>query len=201
MYRKIFSLVYERKAWATMLFVTFFIASLLQGLSISIIAPMIELSSNSSEPSTNLSRFLSEMFHFMSIPLTISTVLIFAFTVMTFSSVLSVYSSWIQSKIKFNFDIHQKNRIYQALAKVSPSMMSNLDFGNISYTVQNDARLSSNLLDYFVKNVSLLLQAIVYLLLILSVSWQMTLYTISCGGVVYFCIKKFIGQRKKMVMR
>lgn len=197
MYRNIFSLVYERRLWAIMLLATFFIASLLQGLSISVIAPMIELSSNSSEPSTNLSRFLSEMFHFMSIPLTVSSVLIFAFTVMVSASILSVYSSWIQSKIKFDFDVQQKNRIYHALAKVSPSMMSNLDFGNISYTVQNDARLSSNLIDYFIKNISLFLQAVVYLLLILTVSWQMTLYTIFCGGVVYFCIKRIYKTAKK----
>lgn len=197
MYRNIFSLVYERKLWAAMLLVTFFVASLLQGLSISAIAPMIELSSNSSEPSTNLSIFLSEMFHFMSIPLTVSSVLALAFTAMFLSSLLSVYSSWIQSKIKFSFDIEQKNRIYQALAKVSPSMMSNLDYGNISYTVQNDTRLSSTLLDFFVKNVSLLLQAVVYLLLILTVSWQMTLYTIFCGVIVYFCIKRIYRTAKK----
>lgn len=197
MYRNILSLVYERKAWATMLFLTFFIASLLQGLSLSVIAPMIELSSSSSEPSTNLSKFISEMFHFISIPLTVSSVLLFAFIIMVSASMLSVYSSWIQSQIKFNFDVHQKSKIYQALAKVSPSMMSNLDFGNISYTVQNDARLSSNLLDYFVKNVSLVLQAIVYLLLILTVSWKMTLYTIICGGAVYLCIKKIYKTAKK----
>ena len=197
MYKNIFSLVYERKVWAIMLFATFFMASLLQGLSLSVIAPMIELSSNSSEPSTNLSRFLAEIFSVISVPLTVSSILFFSFIIIAISSMLSVYSSWIQSQIKFNFDVHQKNRIYQALMKVSPSMMSNLDFGNISYTVQNDARLSSNLLDYFVKNISLLLQAVVYLLLILSVSWQMTLYTIFCGGVVYFCIKRIYRTAKK----
>lgn len=198
MYKKILSLVSLRPIISISLFLSLIVGSLLQGLSVAVIAPMIDLVTNTNGTTENkLALFIYSLMDNVGLSMDVGHVLFFALLLMISSSVISIYASWAQSDLKYSFDIGQKNKIYDEIAKVSPAKKAILDFGKIIYTVQNDTRLSSQLIEYFIKVTSFSLQLFVYLAIIFTVSWEMTLYTIFCGLIVYLLIKHIYKKAKK----
>ncbi len=190
MYKEISSLVFQRFSMSLMLFISVLCATFLQGVGVALIAPLIE-STNASADASFFAKALSEIFNVLGAKVDVVNILFFALSLTFISAIFIIISTCIQKKIQFNFETDQKKRLFELITNVDCSFLSTLDYGNVAQVVQQETRLSSQLIDYFVRVVSGFCQVAIYFMLLLLVSSKMTVFVVVSLSIAFILMRFF----------
>ena len=200
MYRNILRLITDKYyLYSISLCFCLFFTAILNGVGISIIAPLLEID-KSGESSNFFVRIFYDIFQYCGIELSIMNILFFALAIVVLSTIFTVVTVYLQKQIQLNHEIAQKGYLYNLLSNVYINTLYALNFGNVIQVIQQDTRMSAMLIEYFVRFISGLLNAIIFLVLVCIISFKMTIYV----GVViglFFYFFKHIYKRSKTIGR
>ena len=195
MYLNILKLVFSRKLLSLLLLVFLVVSATMQGLAVSIIAPLIDIAAGS-ESQNQISQLFFALFNYIGIQIDIPSILGFALLVALIASLSNVVAIIIQKRIQLGYEYQQKEMFYGSLEKIKPERLHLFDFGNVIQVVQQETRMSSMLIEYMVRLVAALIQMLVYLSVLFAISGYMTVFVLAALFVVWACVKRMYTRAK-----
>jgi len=198
MYRNILRLITGKYCiYGISLSLCLFFTAILNGLGISIIAPLLEIDTSDKDSNFFLKMF-HEMFLYCGIELSIINVLFLAFAIMVLGMMFTVGAVYLQKQIQLDYEIYEKERFYTLLSNVKINTLYRLNFGNVIQVIQQETRMSAMLIEYFVRLISGLLNAVIFLGIVCLISFKMTVYVgLVIGSFFYFF--KHIYKRSRIL--
>ena len=195
MYLNILKLVFSRKLLSLLLLVFLVVSATMQGLAVSIIAPLVDIAAGS-DSQNQISQLFFALFNYIGIQIDIPSILGFALLVALIASLSNVVAIIIQKRIQLGYEYQQKEMFYGSLEKIKPERLHLFDFGNVIQVVQQETRMSSMLIEYMVRLVAAFIQMLVYLGVLLSISGYMTIFVLAALFVVWICVKRMYTRAK-----
>lgn len=196
MYAEILKLVLARKALSFLLLLLLTLSASVQGLAVSVIAPLVDVTSNS-EPSNDITRLFYHLFKVAGVSIDIVTILIFALGLALSASCFNVMAAIVQRKIQLGFEYTQKSEFYSSLGHLRADQLHAFDFGNIIQVVQQETRMSSMLIEYMVRLISSLIQASVYFVILMTISGFMTVFVMVALFSVWLIVRHLYVRAKR----
>ncbi len=193
---RIASIVYERFYLSVFLFFAIALVAILQGLALSIIGPLVSLASNSDE-NGKLNELVFSLFEYAGIEVSILNVLCVALVIALCSAIVTVFSVYLRKIVQVDYEIEQKRKLYNLLGRVKTEFHHKMDFGFVTQVVQQETRMSSMLIEYFVRLLSFLFQGVIYFCILLMISSSMTLFVLGALFVVWLSIRKLYGVARR----
>jgi ABC-type multidrug transport system fused ATPase/permease subunit len=196
MYLNISKLVLDKSYQSVLLFLFLAGAAFLQGVAISIIAPLIDITNK--EPTENIfTIFFRTLLGSINLDVNISNILLVGLAISLVASFFVVISVLLQKKIQLNFEVEQKATFYDLLSNLKVTAQHQLNFGNVTQVIQQETKSSAMLIEYFVRMMSAIFQVAVYISLLIVVSMEMTLFVIAGLFILWFFIKRLYVAAKK----
>jgi len=164
------------------------LASFLNGLGISVIAPLLE-AENGGDSHNTIVQFFYNIFVFVGIDFSIINILFFSLILLVFASVTNILIVYLQKEIQLSFEIEQKSILYKLLSNLKLSKIYQFNFGNVIYVTQQETRLSATLIEYFIRLVSGIGNNIAYFIVLCLISIKMTVYVTGIISLFFFLYK------------
>lgn len=200
MYRNILRLITGKYyLYSISLCFCLFFTAILNGIGISLIAPLLE-SDKSGESGNFFVKIFHDIFQYCGIELSIINILFVTLVTVVLVTIFTVVTVYLRKQIQLNHEIAQKAYLYNLLSNIHINTLYGLNFGNVIQVIQQETRMSAMLIEYFVRFISGLLNTIIFLALICIISTKMTIYV----GVViglFFYFFKHIYARSKIIGR
>ena len=155
-----------------------FSTAILNGVGIGLIGPLLEVN-KSGESSNFLIKIFHDIFQYCGIGLSIINILFLVLAIVVLGTIFTVVTVYLQNQIQLNHEIAQKGYLYNLLSNVHINTLYGLNFGNVIQVIQQETRMSAKLIEYFVRSISGLLNASVFLALVFIISIKMTIRIIS----------------------
>ena len=171
-------------------------SAILQGVAISIIAPLIDVSSNQKNQNI-LTGLIESWFNLINLDLTIENVLFFGFVISLFASASMIMATFFQKEIQLDFEVGQKNTFYGLLGNLKLIVQPKMNFGRITQVVQQETKTSAMLIEYFIRFLSALLQIGVYIVIISIISYEVIIGLALLMFILWLPVKHFYVLAKK----
>ncbi|MBC8489559.1 MAG: ABC transporter ATP-binding protein [Bacteroidetes bacterium] len=196
MYRNILRLISGKYYFysISLCFCLFFIA-ILNGAGISIIAPLLEID-KSGVSSNFLIKIFHDIFQYCGIGLSIINILFLVLAIVVLGTIFTVVTVYLQNQIQLNHEIAQKGYLYNLLSNVHINTLYGLNFGNVIQVIQQETRMSAKLIEYFVRSISGVLNATIFLALVFIISIKMTVYVGVVIGIFFYFFKHIYSRSK-----
>lgn len=200
MYRNILRLITGKYyLYSISLCLCLFITAILNGLGICIIAPLLE-SDKAGESSNFFVKVFHSIFQDCGIAFSLINILLVCLAILMCAAVCTVVTVYLQKEIQLEHEIGQKSYLYSLLSNVQINTLYGLNFGNVIQVIQQETRMSAMLIEYFVRLVSGLLNAIMLLAVVCIISLTMTIY-VGVVVAIFFYFFRHIYSRSKITGR
>ena len=169
-------------------------ANFLEGISIISILPLIELTNQSegTEKNNKILNYLSSFFDFLSLPMSLSFLLFFIWTLLFSKLVISYFTFLYIGNKQAEITANNRKGIVESYLNCGWTFIRKNQIGEISNLISNITDKASRVFINLSRFIATSLQLLVYLSFSLYLNYKLTLLCIFLGLLMYLIIKRFI---------
>lgn len=190
-----------------------FLAGLLEGVGVNAIIPLFSFVNRNDQTGTDaISRFIERLFHYFNFRYSVGSIIIFIVGLFIFKALVSLLISYISVRINANYEREKRNELFKITLSASWPYLLNQKIGHLEKVLTNDVGSSTALLRYLSNGILLITSLIMYALVALNISVNITLLTLLLGVILFFVSKpladmtqnvskEFLGTLKQVAHR
>ena len=156
---------------------TFFYA-IFEGVSIGAVLPLLQFIENQNLLEGKQWDFLRLSYDSVGIPMTFLSLLLGVFLLFIVRQILGYFRNSYKLKIRFDFVVRLRDEIFNNIINTDLSYFDNKKTGNLVNTLATEADNSGTGLYVAIELLNVLLILFVYFVLLLSISWHMTILAV-----------------------
>lgn len=167
-----------------------FLAGLLEGVGVNAIIPLFSFVNRSDQTGTDaVSRFIERLFHYFNFQYSVGSIIIFIVALFIFKALVSLLVGYISVRINANYEQEKRSELFASTLAASWPHLLNQKIGHLEKILTTDIGSSTSLLRYLTSGILLVTSLIMYTLIALNISFNITLLTLLLGIVLFFGFK------------
>ena len=169
-----------------------FLSSLLGGIGINALIPLFSLVSDQSGVATDtISRMIREIFSALGISFNIGFLLTFIIVLFIIKALLTFIFSWVQIKIVQDYAEKTRTSIFNKFLRADWSYLLKQKLGYLETVLMVDVQYASSLLNKITNLITVVAGLLIYILVAINISAEVTLWTLVIGGILFLVFKRF----------
>lgn len=167
-----------------------FLTGLLEGIGVTTFVPLLnfELTQGAQAVDT-ISNFIHAIFRFLHIPFLPKFLLLFIVFLFMAKALVGVLSDYVRVRMNADFEQKTREKLFNAQLRSSWSHLLTQRLGHLETIILVDIASCKEMLARTTVSIIFITNIIMYLAVVFSVSWQITLLTILLGGLSFFVFR------------
>ncbi|HOZ36858.1 MAG TPA: ABC transporter ATP-binding protein [bacterium] len=176
-----------------------FVGGILEGLGINAVIPLFSfIMAGSNQPTDFVSQLIAKIFNFLHITYSLKYLLIFIAVLFTLKAVAWFLSHYTADKIRVIYARKTREKIFRLTLKANWQYLNKQKMGYLEKVLINDINAGASLLSYMSSLTILLTNMIVYIIIAINISLEITLLALAIGGIVFLIFKPLAYKTKKL---
>jgi len=173
-----------------------FLNGLFEAIGINAIIPLFAFIGGGAGGNDFISVTIKNVFEFLHLDFEMHTLLIFIASLFIFKAFFLFFSNLLKAKITADYELDTRDRLFKNTLKANWSHLLKSRVGYLENVLMSDVRLSSVLLQSISAIILVVTTMLMYLLVAINISWQITLITMAVGLVMLLSFKPLITRTK-----
>ena len=167
-----------------------FLSGLLEGIGVNALVPLLSfLSGESGNELDFISRLIKDFFGFLNIDFSLVYLLVFICALFVLKSAVLFVFNYIKISIQSGYEKEMRERLFRDTLKAEWSYLLKQKLGYLETVLMTDIQYSASFLEIIAGSVMNLSGLLMYLLVAINISWNITLLTLSVGGLIFLVLK------------
>lgn len=175
------------------------IGAVLDGIGINAIVPLISFLLGGGQPSDVISRAIMAFFSIVHVPFSFRYLLAFITILFLLRAVALATSAYVRGYVNAHYMTREMSELFAATMRSRWHFVLSRKSGYIQNTIFWDVTRTSELLDRIVMFVQTVTASLIYLMVALNISWQITLMTLLFGVVLLFVLRRPLISRMRIL--
>jgi len=176
-----------------------FLSSLLEGIGINVAIPIFSfISGTSNNASDPISKIIKKSFDFFQINYSLKYLFVFVCGLLMFRVLVLLLSNYIKIKITATYEEKTRGELFKLTADANWQYLLKQKLGHLETILVTNVKFGSLLLQYISNSLMLVASLTIFLLVAINISWQITLFTLLMGGLVFFVFKPFLFKIRRL---
>jgi ABC-type multidrug transport system fused ATPase/permease subunit len=173
------------------------LAAVLEGIGINAVIPLMSFFSGAaSTPTDFITKAISDLFSFFSIPFTFRYLLGFILALFLLRAIASVVFGYVRGWITADYLSDETEDLLRETMRASWPFLLKQKIGNLHTSIVRDIGRTGSLLEVTSQVIQSFTGFFMYLLVAFSISPQMTLITLVGGAALLFFVKPFLSRAR-----
>lgn len=170
-----------------------FLSGLLEAVGINLIIPFFSFITGGGGSGTDIvTRIVEQLFFFFNFTYSLRFLLVFIIVLFILRAVTLLWSNYIQIKIAAGYEKSVRGNLFSKTLQAHWPFLLKQKLGHLESLLMINIQFSVRLLKN-VSSITLLLTSLfMYLLVAVTISFSITLFTLSLGGVLFFVLKPIL---------
>ncbi len=177
-----------------------FLGGLLGGVGINTLVPLLSfVSGQGSSNGDWLTGLVRQLFGHLSLDFHLKNLLIFMVALFVLKGVVTVIFSYINGRVTSDYEERKRNFLFQSVLGANWAYLMQQKLGHLQAVVINDIQQSKSMMVMASSAMLTLANLIVYTLVAVNISWQVTALTFGFGSFIFFVIlRPVVGRVRKI---
>lgn len=170
-----------------------FLSSLLEGIGINVAIPIFSfISGTSNKASDPISKIIKKSFDFFQINYSLKYLFIFVCGLLIFRVFVLLLANYIRIKITATYDEKTRGELFKLTVEANWQYLLKQKLGYLGAILVTNVNYGSYLLQHISNSLMIIASLIVFFLVAINISWQITLTTLTLGGLIFVVFKPFL---------
>ena len=176
-----------------------FLSSLLEGIGINVAIPIFSfLSGTSNKASDFISEIIEKFFGFFQITYSLKYLFIFICGLLIFRVLILLLSNYIKIKITATYEEKTRGELFKLTAEANWQYLLKQKLGYLETILVTNVKYSSLLLQHISNSLMIVASLIIFLLVAINISWQITVITLILGGLIFVAFRPFLYKIRRL---
>jgi len=176
-----------------------FLSSLLEGIGINVAIPIFSfISGTNNKASDPISKVIKKAFDFFQINYSLKYLFIFVCGLLMFRVLVLLLSNYIKIKITAVYEEKTRGELFKLTAEANWQYLLKQKLGHLETILVTNVKYGSLLLQYISNSLMIIASLIIFLLVAINISWQITLITLILGGLIFVIFKPFLYKVRRL---
>ena len=149
------------------------------------------VSDQSGVATDTISRMIREIFSALGISFNIGFLLTFIIVLFIIKALLTFIFSWVQIKIVQDYAEKTRTSIFNKFLRADWSYLLKQKLGYLETVLMVDVQYASSLLNKITNLITVVAGLLIYILVAINISAEVTLWTLVIGGILFLVFKRF----------
>lgn len=170
-----------------------FLSSLLEGVGINVAIPIFSfISGTGNQVNDPISKIIKKSFDFFQINYSLKYLFIFVCGLLMFRVVVLLLANYIRIKITATYDEETRGELFKLTVEANWQYLLKQKLGYLGAILVTNVNYGSYLLQHISNSLMIIASLIVFFLVAINISWQITLITLILGGLIFVVFKPFL---------
>ena len=167
-----------------------FVTGMLEGIGVTSFVPLLNFELTQGAPAVDtISNFIRAIFDFLHMPFLPKYLLLFIVVLFISKALVGVLSDYVRVRMNADFEQKTREKLFTAQLRSSWSHLLKQRLGHLETILLVDIPASKEMLARITVSIIYITNIIIYLAVVLNISWQITLLTIAMGGLSFFVFR------------
>ncbi len=170
-----------------------FLNGVLGGIGVNAVIPLLSFASGAQVQELDfISNLIRRFFAFLHLDFSLKYLLIFICVLFALKSIVLVISSYIRVKITAAYEQETRDTLFRKTLNADWPYLLNQKVGYLSTVLMRDISQGASLLDRISTMMMTLTSLLVYIIIALNISLNITLFTIALGAMLFLFLKPLV---------
>ncbi len=179
-----------------------FVSGLLEGIGINAIVPLISTVTKEGVGEADIiTRTLASIFKYFHIDFSLKFILVFIALLFILKAIALIICNYIKIKISATYEEQTRNKLFSKTMNASWPYLSNQKLGHLATILKINIMQSAKLLETIGTTIMTLTGLIIYAVIAVNISLNITLFTLAFGGLFFLFIKPLLYKTRTMAQK
>ena len=176
-----------------------FLSSLLEGIGINAAIPVFSfITGIGNKTDDSITRVIKNFFDFFQINYSLKYLFIFIFGLLVIRVLVLLLSNYIKIKIAAVYEEKTRGELFKLTTEANWQYLLKQKLGHLDTILITNVQYGSSLLQNISGSLMMIASLIIFLLVAINISWQITLITLILGGFIFFLFKPFLYKTRTL---
>ncbi|MBK20443.1 MAG: hypothetical protein CMM52_16555 [Rhodospirillaceae bacterium] len=200
MIARILSILFRQYRWRTLAIISvLLLTGILSGLGVVALFPLVaSLGSEVNSNPDGIVGLFHKAFSYFQIELSVLALILFIAFIFLIKAILTVYTDYLSMRIRVETEVNRKQKLFDTLLNSSLNNLYQSKFGEVANAIIRETGMIGQLVDYATRLLTGVIHLLVFIAVVLLVSWQLTLMTAALAFGIYFLARKIFKRAEKL---
>ena len=167
-----------------------FLGGVVEGLGVNVLIPLFSLvAGEGAEVTDTVSKAIAFFFEMAGVGFGIQNLLIFILILFAVKAVLTVFISYVTALIQSDYEAKTRYSLFKGMLDANWQRLSRERMGNLESILMVDVEASARLLYHLSRAVTVVSTMVVYVVIAINISWEITALSLVVGGLIFLVLK------------